>query len=105
IALRCRDGRWCTPRNACSAKKYARRHRFVEGGMAVSAVRVHAGVMRAQYVPLRCFFSSIHNGPSQSVMVVETAATLPHRVGSEGSRGTASNSTKRLGDAFMGVRT
>src|SRR5437870_13067615 len=81
------------------------RHRVVEVGMAVSAVMVHAGVMRAKDGPLRCFFSSIPHGPSKSVMVVETAAPLPPIVWSECSRGPASHSTRRVGDALRGGRT
>src|SRR6266568_7438502 len=73
--------------------------------MAVSAVISQAGVISAKYVPLRRFFSSIRNGPSKSVIVVYTVATLPQMVGSYCSRGTASNSTWRFGDDFTGVKT
>src|SRR2546422_888310 len=105
MALRGREGRWFTPRKAFSAKKFSRRHRVVEVGIAVAAVMAWAGVISAKYVPLRRCFKSIRNGPSKSVMVVYTAATLPQTVWSYCSRGTASNSSRRLGDDLTGVRT
>src|SRR5207244_5870291 len=47
----------------------------------------------------------IRNGPSKCVIVVETAATFPQTVLAYFSRGTASNSSRCLGDDFRGVRT
>src|SRR2546426_6682177 len=105
MALRCREGRWLTPRKAFSAKKFSIRHRVVEVGRAVAAVIAWAGVINAQDGPVRRFFTSLRHGPSQSVMVVETAAPWPQMVWAYCSRGTVSHASRRVGDDVTGVRT
>src|SRR5205823_4738658 len=101
----CREGRGCTPRKACSAHKFSRRPRVVEVGRAVAAVIAWAGVSNAQDVPWRRCCTSLRNGPSQSVRVVETAATWPQMGWAYGARGTVAHAARRVGDAVTGGRT